>query len=68
MTIPPDEIMGQVHFANQSDKALATKGIDAWKYYRCKFYQGYNLAPKIAQPVNRSPASQTITISRDGAL
>ncbi len=33
MTIPPVEIMGLVHIADQSDKAPVTKGIDAWKYY-----------------------------------
>ena len=32
-SIPPGEIMCQVHIADQSDKALATKRIEAWKYY-----------------------------------
>ena len=26
--------MDQVHIAGQSDKAPATKGIDAWKYFQ----------------------------------
>jgi hypothetical protein len=30
---PPGEIMGTIYFADQSDTAPATKGIDAWKYY-----------------------------------
>ncbi len=34
MKIPPGEIMGWIHIADQSDKALATKGIEAWKYYQ----------------------------------
>jgi hypothetical protein len=33
MTIPPGEIMGLVHIADQSDIAQAIKGIDAWNYY-----------------------------------
>ncbi len=33
-SVPPGEIMGQVHIADQSDKkAPETKGIDAWKGY-----------------------------------
>ena len=32
-SIPPGEIMCRVHIADQSDKAPATKGIEAWKYY-----------------------------------
>ncbi len=32
-SIPPGEIMGLVHIADRSDKAPATKGIDAWKGY-----------------------------------
>ena len=31
-SIPPGEIMCRVHTADRSDKAPATKGIDAWKY------------------------------------
>ena len=72
MIIPPGEIMGQVHchIADQSDKAQATKGTDhdAGKYYQCNHYQGYNHVLNIAQPVNGSPASQLMTISRDGTL
>ncbi len=30
-SIPPCEITGRGHFADRSDKAPATKGIDAWK-------------------------------------
>jgi hypothetical protein len=41
--IPIDEIiMGQVQIADLSDKAPATKGIDALKYY-----QGYNHVSRI---------------------
>ncbi len=29
-SIPHGEIMGKVHIADRSDKAPATKGIDAW--------------------------------------
>ena len=32
-SIPPGEIMCRVHIADQSDKAPATKWIEAWKYY-----------------------------------
>ena len=44
----------------------ATKRINAWKYYRANTYQGYNHVLNIAQPDNESPASQLMTISRDG--
>ena len=64
---PLGEIMCRVHIANQSDKAPATKGIDAWKYYLDNQYQGYNHVPKIAFPVNGLSASQSMTINRDGA-
>jgi hypothetical protein len=47
-TIPPSEIMCRVHIADQSDKAPATKGIEAWKYYRYNPYRGYNHVPNIA--------------------
>ena len=39
-TIPPGEIMCRVHIADRTEKAPATKGIDAWKYFR-----GYNHVP-----------------------
>ena len=44
-SIPPGEIMGLVHIADRSDKAPATKGIDAW------IFQGYNHVPNIALSV-----------------
>ena len=37
-SIPPGEIMCRVHIADQSDKAPATKGIEAWKYYQYNHY------------------------------
>ena len=37
-SIPPGEVMCLVHNADQSDKAPATKGIDAWKYFRDNQY------------------------------
>ena len=37
-SIPPGEIMCQVHIANQSDKVQATKGIEGWKYFRGNKY------------------------------
>ena len=43
--IPPGEIMGLVHIADRSDKAPATKGIDAW------IFQGYNHVPCISLSV-----------------
>ena len=46
-SIPPGESMCRVHIADQSDKAPATKGIEAWKYYRYNHYRGYNHAPNI---------------------
>ena len=69
MTIPPGESMGQVHIADQSDKAHEMKGTDhdAGKYYLCNHYRGYQHVLNIAQSVYGSPASQLMTISRDGA-
>ena len=43
--IPPGEIMGRVHIADLSDKAPATKGIEAW------IFQGDNHVPCIALSV-----------------
>ncbi len=60
-SIPPGEIKGPVHIADGSDKATATKGIDAW------IFQGYNRVPHIALSVYRSSASQFMTNPRDGA-
>ena len=37
-SIPPGEIMGRVHIADQSDKASPTTGIEAWKYFRDNQY------------------------------
>ncbi len=56
-SIPPGEVMGQVH--NCSDKAPATKGIDAW------IFQGNNHVPRIALSVYRSSASQLMANPRD---
>ena len=67
MTIPPGEIMGQVHIADRSDEAHAMKGADAWKCYRCNNSPGYNRVLNIDQPVNGSPTSRLMTIFRDGA-
>ena len=50
-SIPPGEIMCRVHIADQSDKAPATKGIDAWKYYWCNHCQGYTHVPNIVLSV-----------------
>ena len=47
-SIPTGEIMCRVHIADQSDKAPATKGIEAWKYFRDNHYRGYNHVPNIA--------------------
>ena len=58
---PLGEIMCRVHIADQSDKAPATKGIEAGKYYRYNHYQGYNHAPDIALSVNGLSASQLMT-------
>ena len=47
---PLGEIMCRhclVHIADQSDKAPATKGIEAWKYYPYNHYQDYNHVPNI---------------------
>ena len=38
MSTPPGEIMCQVHIADQSDKAPAMKGIEAWKYFQYNNY------------------------------
>ena len=35
---PLGGVMRRVHIADQSDKAPATKGIEAWKYYRYNHY------------------------------
>ena len=40
-SIPPGEIMCRVHIADRSDKAPATKGIEAWKYFQDIQYQLY---------------------------
>ena len=60
---PTGEIMCQVHIADgdQADKAPATKGIEAWKYYQYNHYRGYNHAPNIALSVNGLSASQWMT-------
>ena len=64
----PGEIMRRVHIADQSDKAPATKGIEAWKYYRYNHYRGYNHAPYIVLSVNGLSASLLMTTTfRDGA-
>ena len=48
-SIPPGVIiMGRVHIADRSDKAPATKGIDAWKCHPANQVQGYNHIPNIA--------------------
>ena len=61
------EIVRRVHIADQSDKAPATKGIEAWKYFRDNQYRGYNQVPSIELTVNGLSASQLMTINRDGA-
>ncbi len=66
-SIPPGEIMGRVHIADLSDKAPATKGIDAWKGYPANQFQGYNHVPRIALSVYRSSASLLMTNPLDGA-
>ena len=67
-SIPPGEIMCRVHIADQSDKAPATKGIEAWKYYRYNHYQGYTHVPNIVLSVNGLSASQLMTTTfSDGA-
>ena len=58
---PLGEIICRVHIADQSDKAPATKGIEAGKYYRYNHYQGFNHAPNIALSVNGLSASQLMT-------
>jgi hypothetical protein len=60
-SIPPGEIMGRVHIADQSDKAPATKGIDAW------IFQGYNHVPNIALSFYKKSASQLMANPRNGA-
>ena len=65
---PPGEIMCQVYIAAQSDKTPATKGMEAWKYYRYNHDRGYNHAPNIALSVHGLSASQLITTTfSDGA-
>jgi hypothetical protein len=66
MTILPGEIMCRV-LADRSDKAPATTGIEAWKYYQYVPYQGYNHVPNIALSVNGLSVSQFTTIFRDMA-
>jgi hypothetical protein len=66
-SIPPGEILGLTHIADQFDKAPATKGIDAWKGYPAYNFQGYNHVANIALSVYRSSASQLMTNPRDGA-
>jgi hypothetical protein len=67
-SIPPGEIMCRVHIADQSDKAPATKGIEAWKYYPYHHYQGYNHVPNVVLSVNGLSASQLMTTTfSDGA-
>ena len=53
--------MCRIHIADQSDKAPATKGIEAWKYYRYNHYRGYNHVPNIVLSVNGLSASQLMT-------
>ncbi len=65
-SIPPGEIMGLVHIADRSEKAPATKGIDAWKGYPANKFQGYKHVPNIALSVYRSSARQLMTNPRDG--
>jgi hypothetical protein len=69
ISVPPGEIMGRVHIADQSDKAPALKVIDAWtwKGYPANKFLGYNHVPKIALSVYRSSASHLMTNPRDGA-
>ena len=66
-SIPPGEVMGQVHMADGSDKTQATKRIDAWKGYPVDKFQGYNHVPNIVLSVYRSSASHLMTSPRDGA-
>ncbi len=62
----PGEIMGRVHIADRSDRAPATKGIDAW------IFQGHDHVPRIAlsvyrsfcKPIDHKPSEH----GRDGAL
>ncbi len=67
-SLPPGEIMGQVHITDQSDKAPAMKGIDAWKGYPANQFQGYNHVPNFALSVYRLSASQLMTNPLDGSL
>ena len=63
---PLGGVMRRVHIADQSDKAPAAKGIEAWKYYN--HYRGYNHAPDIVISVNGMSASQLMTTTfSDGA-
>jgi hypothetical protein len=67
-SIRPGEIMCRVHIADQSEKAPAAKGIEAWKYYRYNHYQGYTHVPNIVLSVNGLSASQLMTTTfSDGA-
>ena len=67
-SIPPGEIMGRVQIAGQSNKAPATTGIEAWKYFRDNQYQGYNHVPNIVLSVNGLSASLLMTTTFiDGA-
>ena len=68
-SILPGEIMGLVHIADRSDKASATKEIDAWKAYPANQFQSYNHAPNTALSVCRSLASASLLMTnpRDGA-
>ena len=58
--------MCQVHIADRSDKAPATKGIEGWKYYRDNHYRSYNHVTNFALSVNGLSA-RLMTMSRDGA-
>jgi hypothetical protein len=66
-SIPSGKIMGRVHIADQSDKAPATKGIDAWKGYPANQVQGYKHNPNGALSFYRSSASQWMTTPQDGS-
>ena len=58
----------QLHIADQSDKAPATKGIEAWKCYQYNHYQGYTHVPNIVLSVNSLSASPLMTTTfSDGA-
>ena len=55
---PPVEVTCRLHIADRSDKAPATKGIEAWKYYQANHYQDFNHVPNMALSVNGLSASQ----------